>query len=253
MVALLKLNELTKDFGGLRAVDHCSFEVPEHALFGLIGPNGSGKSTIFNLVTGFLTPTSGQVYLQGQDITNKKPYEINQLGIARTFQLVKVFRNMTVIENLLLAPKGQAGEHILPALFKPPSVREAERQNVAKARALLDIIGLRAAENNLTGSLSYAEQKLVEISRAMMTDPDLIMLDEPASGVNPTLMNHILDYIRQLRDTQGKTFLIVEHDMRVVMNLCDRIAVLNYGRKIAEGTASEISRDPLVIDAYLGV
>ena len=253
MVALLKLNELTKDFGGLRAVDHCSFEVPEHALFGLIGPNGSGKSTIFNLVTGFLAPTSGQVFLKSQDITNKKPYEINQLGIARTFQLVKVFRNMTVMENLLLAPKRQPGEQILPALFKPPSVREAERQNIAKARALLDIIGLRAAENNLAGSLSYAEQKLVEISRAMMTDPDLIMLDEPASGVNPTLMNRILDYIRQLRDTQGKTFLIVEHDMRVVMKLCERIAVLNYGRKIAEGTASEISRDPLVIDAYLGV
>lgn len=250
---MLKLEDLTKDFGGLRAVDHCSFEVPEQSLFGLIGPNGSGKSTIFNLITGFLEPTKGTVYFRGENITGKQPHEVNQRGIARTFQLVRVFRNMTVMENLLLAPKHQQGERILPALFKPPAVRRAEQENIVKARVFLDLIGLRQAENKLARSLPYAEQKMLEISRAMMTDPDLIMLDEPASGINPTVVNRILNYIRELRDRQGKTFLIVEHDMRVIMNLCERIVVLNYGQKIAEGAPEEISCNPMVIDAYLGV
>jgi ABC-type branched-subunit amino acid transport system ATPase component len=250
---MLRLDALTKDFGGLRAVDHCSFEVPTHTIFGLIGPNGSGKSTIFNMITGFLEPTSGHVFFKNQDITNKKPDQINHLNVARTFQLVKVFRNMTVMENLLLAPKRQSGENLLWALVQPRRMFEEEKENTVRARALLDLIGLREAENALAGSLSYAEQKMVEISRAMMTEPEIILLDEPASGINPTLMNRILNYIRELRDRQGKTFLIVEHDMRVVMNLCERIVVLNYGRKIAEGTPSEISCNPLVIDAYLGV
>jgi ABC-type branched-subunit amino acid transport system ATPase component len=250
---MLKLEELTKDFGGLRAVDHCSFEVPQHTIFGLIGPNGSGKSTIFNLITGFLEPTSGRVFFKNQDITRKKPHEINQMNVARTFQLVKVFRNMTVMENLLLAPKHQVGESLVGAMVQSRSMREAEQESIRRARLLLDLIGLREAENAQTGSLSYAEQKMVEISRAMMTEPEIILLDEPASGINPTLMNRILNYIRELRDRQGKTFLIVEHDMRVVMNLCERIAVLNYGRKIAEGTPAEISCNSLVIDAYLGV
>jgi len=250
---MLRLEELTKDFGGLRAVDHCSFEGSEHSISGLIGPNGSGKSTIFNLITGFLEPTKGTVYFKGENITKKQPYEVNRRGIARTVQLVRVFRNMTVMENLLLAPKNQQGERILSALFKPPAVRHAEKENIVKARVFLDLIGLRQAENTLAKNLPYAEQKMLEISRAMMTDPDLIMLDEPASGINPTVVNRILNYIRQLRDTQGKTFLIVEHDMRVIMNLCERIVVLNYGQKIAEGSPEEISCNPVVIDAYLGV
>ncbi|MFB0545909.1 MAG: ABC transporter ATP-binding protein [Anaerolineae bacterium] len=250
---MLKIENLTKDFGGLRAVDRCSFEVLQHALFGLIGPNGSGKTTVFNLVTGFLEPTEGQVSFNGQMIIGLKPYQIIHLGLARTFQQVRVFRSMTVMENMLLAPKGQKGENVFLGLIKPAVVRQQEKENIEKAYDLLALVGLERWANELVGNLSYAEQKMVEMTRALMTDPELILLDEPTAGINPTLVNHILDYIRRLRDEQGKTFLIVEHDMRVIMNLCDRIAVLNYGQKIAEGKPQEISSDPRVIDAYLGV
>ena len=250
---MLKIEQLTKDFGGLRAVDHCSFEVPQGMIFGLIGPNGSGKTTLFNLVTGFLEPTSGQVYFKGESIAGLRPYQIARRGIVRTFQLVRTFNRMTVMENLLVGPQDQAGENVLWGILRTGRTRRQERAAVERARTLLGVVGLQGMADEYCGSLSYAEQKMVEITRALMTDPELIMLDEPASGINPTLVNQILDYIRRLRDEQGKTFLVVEHDMRVIMNLCDRIAVLNYGRKIAEGTPGEISGDPVVIDAYLGV
>ena len=250
---MLKIEQLTKDFGGLRAVDGCSFEVPQGMIFGLIGPNGSGKTTLFNLVTGFLEPTSGQVYFKGESIAGLRPYQIARRGIVRTFQLVRTFNRMTVMENLLVGSQDQAGENVLWGILRTGRTRRQERAAIERARALLGVVGLQGMADEYCGSLSYAEQKMVEITRALMTDPDLIMLDEPASGINPTLVNQILDYIRRLRDEQGKTFLVVEHDMRVIMNLCDRIAVLNYGRKIAEGTPGEISGNSVVIDAYLGV
>jgi branched-chain amino acid transport system ATP-binding protein len=248
---MLRVEALTKDFGGLRAVDRCSFEVRQGAIHGLIGPNGSGKSTVFNLVTGFLAPTAGRTFFKTQEITGLPPYAIARLGIARTFQMVRVFRRMTTMENLLMAPD-QAGERLLLGLLRTPQVRRQEREHIGRAQALLAVVGLGHIANEYCGNLSYAEQKMVELLRALMTDPELILLDEPTSGINPTLVNQILDYIRKLRDERGKTFLVVEHDMRVIMNLCDRITVLNYGEKIAEGTPVEVARDHAVIDAYLG-
>jgi len=250
---MLRVEGLTKDFGGLRAVNRVSFEVAQGCIFGLIGPNGSGKTTVFNLITGFLQPTAGKTTLKGHEITGLAPYAITQRGIARTFQMVRVFRRMTVLENLLMAPRLQKGENFVLGMLRVPSVRRQEAENLERAFWLLSVLGLDRIANDYCGNLSYAEQKMVEILRALMTDPDLILLDEPASGINPTLVNEILATIRKLRDESGKTFLLIEHDMRVVMNLCDRIAVLNYGEKIAEGTAAEISSNAAVINAYLGV
>lgn len=252
MTVMLKIVDLTKDFGGLRAVEHCSFEVPQGAIFGLIGPNGSGKSTIFNLVTGFLPATAGEVYFKGEKISGLEPFRIVRRGIARTFQMVRVFRNMTVLDNMLLGPKGQAGENVLVGMLGLPVVRRQERAQLARAGELLELMGLSRFRDEYTGNLSYAEQKMVEIARALMTDPELVMLDEPASGINPTLLSTILGHIRNLRDQHGKTILLVEHDMNVVMNLCDRIVVLNHGQKICEGTPGEVRCDVSVIDAYLG-
>ncbi len=250
---MLKVRQLTKDFGGLRAVDQCSFTVSEGSIFGLIGPNGSGKTTTFNMITGFLEPTAGQVLFRDEDITGRPPDQVAQRGIVRTFQLVRVFGRMTVLENLLLGPKNQRGEGLLLGMLNLPVVRRQEEQAIERALGLLDVVGLRSIADEYCRDLPYAEQKMVEIVRALMTDPDLILLDEPTSGINPSLVDQILDYVRHLRKEEGKTFLVVEHDMRVIMNLCDRIAVLDYGRKICEGDPDEVCNDPAVIDAYLGV
>lgn len=252
-MTMLRVEGLTKNFGELCAVNRCSFEVAQGAIQGLIGPNGSGKTTVFNLITGFLQVTAGRAYFKERDITGLPSHAIAQAGIARTFQLVRVFRRMTVLENLLTGPKRQAGERLLPGVVHTSRVRQQEREQLDQAWDLLTVVGLDRVANEYCGNLPYAEQKMVEITRALMSNPDLILLDEPTSGINPTLVNQILDYIRKLRDERGKTFLVVEHDMRVIMNLCDRIVVLNYGEKIAEGAPAEISRDRGVIDAYLGV
>ena len=252
-MTMLRVEGLTKNFGELCAVDRCSFEVAQGTIQGLIGPNGSGKTTVFNLITGFLRPSAGQVFFKGREITGLPAHTIAQAGLARTFQLVRVFRRVTVLENLLTGPKEQRGERILLGALQTPQVRREEREQLDRAWDLLSMVGLDRVANEYCGNLPYAEQKMVELTRALMSDPDLILLDEPTSGINPTLVNQILDYIRKLRETRGMTFLVVEHDMRVIMNLCDRIVVLNYGEKIAEGTPAEISRDRGVIDAYLGV
>jgi ABC-type branched-subunit amino acid transport system ATPase component len=250
---MLKVDNLCKNFGGLKAVNQCSFEVQEGMIYGLIGPNGSGKTTTFNLITGFLEPSGGRVLFKGEEITGLAPYKIAHLGIGRTFQLVRLFHNMTVMENVLLAFKDQSGERLFNAFFRPRQVVREQTGNEKRALELLEMLQIAPLQDEYVGNLGYAQQKLVELCRILMTDPEMILLDELMAGISPAFAESLLDYVRQLRDEQGLTFLVVEHNMHVVMSLCEWIVVLNYGEKIAEGTPEQVSSNPVVIDAYLGV
>jgi branched-chain amino acid transport system ATP-binding protein len=231
----LEIRDLRKAFGGVRAVDGCSFAVPGGKISGLIGPNGSGKTTTFNLLTGIIRPDGGQVIYRGENLAGLKPHQIFGKGITRTFQITRIFREMTVLENMLS----------VTGLGVPDRVA---RERAEELIAFVNLAHLRAEYG---GRLSYGQQKLLEFARALMTDPDLILLDEPAAGVNRTLLQHLLDQIHRLQET-GKTVLIVEHDMNVIMNHCERIFVMDYGVKIAEGPPAEIQRDERVLDAYFG-
>jgi branched-chain amino acid transport system ATP-binding protein len=229
------VRDLRKAFGGVRAVDGCSFAVPAGKISGLIGPNGSGKTTTFNLLTGIIRPDGGQVIYRGEDLTGFKPHQVFARGITRTFQITRIFREMTVLENMLS----------VTGLAVPDRLA---RERADELIAFVNLTHLRAEYG---GRLSYGQQKLLEFARALMTDPDLILLDEPAAGVNRTLLQHLLDQIHRLQE-MGKTIVIVEHDMNVIMNHCERIFVLDYGVKIAEGPPAEIQKDERVLDAYFG-
>ena len=249
---LLQVKGVTKQFGGLKALQDCSLDVPAKALFGLIGPNGSGKTTLFNVISGFFPPTQGQVLFKGQEITGLPAYGVTQRGLARTFQLVRVFPKMTLLENMLVGAQHQKSESIVPSLLQLPDTRHETAELVERAMGLLKVFALDHLADRLSGDVSYAEQKLLEIARTLMTKPELILLDEPASGILPAVVDRILDYVHQLRDEEGKAFIIIEHNMRVIMKHCDRIAVLNAGRKICEGPPEYVSCNPDVIRAYLG-
>ena len=249
---VLDVDSLTLKFGGLVALDDVSFDIKEGEILGLIGPNGAGKTTCFNAVTGVYRPTSGDIRFNGASITDKKRFEITKLGIARTFQNIRLFPSMTALENVLVGADAQHSTGMLTALFRLPKHRREEREGHDRAMELLRFMGIARAADELASNLSYGDQRRLEIARAMATQPKLICLDEPAAGFNPAEKATLMELIRKVRD-QGYTVLLIEHDMRLVMGVTDRIVVLEFGRKIAEGTPAEIRDNPAVIAAYLGV
>jgi branched-chain amino acid transport system ATP-binding protein len=250
--ALLEVDDVTIRFGGVAALDSVTFDIKEGEILGLIGPNGAGKTTCFNVMTGVYQATSGEVRFDGQTLAGRKRFEITKLGIARTFQNIRLFKAMTALENVMVGFDARSKVGLLNALFRTPLHRRTEAEAEQTAFELLDFVGVRGRAEELAENLSYGDQRRLEIARAMATKPKLLCLDEPAAGFNPAEKQRLMDLIRKVRD-QGYTVLLIEHDMRLVMGVTDRIVVLEFGRKIAEGTPAEIRDNPAVIAAYLGV
>ncbi len=243
---------LAKSFAGLLALQDFSLTVTPGEIVGLIGPNGAGKTTCFNVITGFLVPTAGQIKFRGQDVTGLQPAQTARLGMARTFQNIRLFGSLTVLENVQVAAQLHQRARLLPTLLGLPSFHRSELLARQQAVELLEILGLQDFGGQAAGSLPYGLQRRLEIARALATQPSLLLLDEPAAGMNPSESDDLHRLILRLRERFDLTILLVEHDMRLVMNLCERIVVLNYGRIIAQGTPGEVRSDPQVIAAYLG-
>lgn len=251
-MAILEIKSLTKVFGGLTALSGVNIEVGEGELIGLIGPNGAGKTTVFNLLTGIYAATSGEILLNGRPLNGLKPYQITRRGIARTFQNIRLFNELSVLDNVRIAYHRHVKSSMLASVLRLPGFSREERELKAKALELLEIFHLTGRKDQLARNLSYGEQRRLEIVRALATGPQLLLLDEPAAGMNPQETNELVQLVRWLRERFGLTIILIEHDMGLVMQLCERIYVLDYGLVIAEGAPEAIKRDPRVIQAYLG-
>jgi ABC-type branched-subunit amino acid transport system ATPase component len=249
---ILEIAAVEKHFGGIAAVDRASFDVLQGSITALIGPNGAGKTTLFNVVSGFYKPERGEIRFNGRRIGGKPPHAIARLGLVRTFQITKALTRMSVLENVLLAAPDQPGEHLWRLVLTPGAARRRERVIEGQAWDLLRLVGLERVARDYAGTLSGGQRKLLEFARALMSDPDMVMLDEPMAGVNPTLGRQLLGHMRSLRDERGLTFLLIEHDMEIVMTVSERVIVMNEGHVIADGTPEAVGQDADVIDAYLG-